>query len=143
MMRKTREEEHGTMLTRLTLGICGGIGVSLLVSLAVLGVLAAAISNGLLGAAGGLRIALLSGFLGCLTGSACAIRHCGARSLLVALAVGAGSFLLWLTAGVALFQTGGIDRQGGGILCAALCGSAAAHILFGGRRKKKRRKSVK
>lgn len=142
-MRKTREEEHGTMLTKLTLGICGGIGVSLMVCLGTLGVLALAISSGLLGASEGLRPVLLACFVGSLSGSACAIRHCGARALLVALAVGGGSFLLYLTAGVALFQTGGIDRQGGGILCAALCGSAIAHILFGMRHKKKRRKIAK
>lgn len=142
-MRKNREEEHGTLLTKLTLGICGGIGVSLLVCLGALGALSLAISSGLIGASEGLRPVLLACFIGSLVGSACAIRHCGTRALLVALAVGTGSFLLYLTAGVALFQTGGIDRQGGGILCAALCGSAVAHILFGTRRKKKHRKVVK
>lgn len=144
-MKKTRENEHGAQLTRFAIGICSGIGISLVVSIGILGAAAMAISNGMLDGSDELRLAIAAGFAGAMAGALWAIRKCGARGLLVGLAVGAGAFLIFLTAGIALFGAGSIEQGNVGILCACLIGGAAAHILLnvGNQKRRKRRKNVK
>jgi len=144
-MKKTRENEHSTQLTRFAAGICGGIGIGLIVGLGILGVAAVAISGGVLSGSEELRLAIIAGFIGGLIGALWAIRKCRARGLLVGAAVGAGIFLIYLTAGIVLFGNGTMEQGGIGILCACLAGGAAAHILLnaGNQKRRKHRKNVK
>ena len=78
--------------------------------------------------------------IGGFSGGIFAVRHSGARALIVGLASGGVFFLLILTAGVLLFEDMSIEAGGLGLLSGALCGGAAAGILGTRPKKKKRRK---
>lgn len=77
--------------------------------------------------------------LGSLVGGIYAVRHVGARTLLVGLGVGIVLFLLLLTAGLLVYDDASVGNGGASILCACLCGGAIPGILARKPRKKKRR----
>ena len=137
-MRKT-EEDQGTRLVRAMTNILLGGVVALAVCLMFLFLCSIGISGGWLQEGLMYQMAVVSCVIGGFAGAMTAVRRCGARALIVGLAVGAVFFLLLLTVGVLLFESMSLEAGGLGLLCGGLCGGAAAGLM-GSKPKKKRRK---
>lgn len=142
-MRKN-EEEQGVKLVRYALDVLIGGAVALAVCLVFLLLASVGISAGWVGEKLMYQLTIAGCVLGCFAGGIMAVRRCGARSLLVGLAVGAVHFLLLLTIGLLFFDSMTPEAGGVGLLCGSLCGGVAAGLL-GGRpqRKRKTSKAVK
>lgn len=140
-MRKN-EEEQGAKLVRYALDILIGGAVALAVCLVFLLLASAGISVGWLGEKLMYQLTIAGCVLGCFAGGMLAVRRCGARSLLVGLAVGAVHFLLLLTIGLLFYDAMTPEAGGVGLLCGSLCGGVGAGLL-GGSRPQRRRKSGK
>lgn len=142
-MRKN-EEEQGVKLVLYAVDVLIGGAAALGVCLVFLLLASVGISAGWLGEKLMYQLTIAGCVLGCFAGGMIAVRRCGARGLLVGLAVGAVHFLLLLTIGLLFFDAMAPEAGGVGLLCGSLCGGAAAGLL-GARpqRKRKTNKAVK
>lgn len=137
-MRKNSDEDQGKKLIRYALGIVIGGVLALAVCLVLLLLASVGISLGWLGEENMYQITILGCVFGCFVGGLTAVRKCGARGLLVGLAVGGVYFLLLLTVGLLFFDTMTPEAGGIGLLCGSLCGGAAAGLLGGGQKRRKK-----
>lgn len=138
-MRKSSDEEQGKKLIRYALCIVIGGILGLAVCFVFLLLASVGISLGWLGDGSMYQLTILGCVLGCFVGGLAAVRKCGARGLLIGLAVGVVYFLLLLTIGLLLFDTMTPETGGIGLLCGSLCGGAAAGLL--GARPQRRKKT--
>ncbi len=139
-MRKN-EEEQGVKLVRYAVDVLIGGAAALGVCLVFLLLASVGISAGWLGEKLMYQLTIAGCVLGCFAGGMIAVRRCGARGLLVGLAVGAVHFLLLLTIGLLFFDAMAPEAGGVGLLCGSLCGGAAAGLL--GARPQRKRKTSK
>ncbi len=139
-MRKN-EEEQGVKLVCYAVDVLIGGAAALGVCLVFLLLASVGISAGWLGEKLMYQLTIAGCVLGCFAGGMIAVRRCGARGLLVGLAVGAVHFLLLLTIGLLFFDAMTPEAGGVGLLCGSLCGGAAAGLL--GARPQRKRKTSK
>ena len=138
-MRKT-EEDQGAKLVRAMTDVLLGGGLALVVCLVFLLICSVGISGGWVEEDLMYQLSVVGCVIGGFSGGIFAVRHSGARALIVGLASGGVFFLLILTAGVLLFEDMSIEAGGLGLLSGALCGGGAVGILGTRPKKKKRRK---
>lgn len=138
-MRKT-EEDQGTKMVRAMANVLLGGVLALAVCLVFLFACSIGISGGWLDEGLMYQLTVVGCVIGGFAGGMTAVRRCGSRALIVALAAGGVFFLLLLTVGLLLFEGMSLENGGLGLLCGALCGGAAAGILGGKPRKKRRKK---
>lgn len=129
-MRKN-EEDQSAKLIRYMVGVLLGGVVALAACFVLLLLASVGISSGRLAQEHMDQITIVACVVGSFLGAMTAIKRCGARTLIVGLAVGAVLFLLLLTGGVLLYHTTALEAGGIGILCGSLCGGAAAGVLLG------------
>lgn len=136
-MRKN-DEEQGRKLIRYALGTLIGGALGLAVCFVFLLLASVGISVGWLGEGSMYQLTILGCVFGCFAGGLVAVRKCGARGLLVGLAVGVVHFLLLMTIGLLFFDTMTPEAGGIGLLCGSLCGGATAGLLGARPQRKKK-----
>jgi len=140
-MRKSEEAQGKNLVFYTAWVILGGVA-ALIVCLIILLVASVCIAKGMLREEYMHQIALVACVLGGIFGGHMAVKHCGARNLLVGVAAGLILFLILLTVGM---LSGMLTDGGGGTIgtfFSCLCGGAVAGLLGskGVKSKKKRRK---
>ena len=138
-MRKP-EEDQGAKLVRAMTDVLLGGGLALVVCLVFLLICSVGISGGWVEEDLMYQLSVVGCVIGGFSGGIFAVRHSGARALIVGLASGGVFVLLVLPAGLLRSEDTSIDARELGLLSGALCGGGAAGILGTRPKKKKRRK---
>lgn len=137
MQKQKSEEEQGMVLLRYGKAVLVGGMAAFVTCLILLLLTAVGISRGVLGAESQEHAVVISCVAGSFLGGLIAVRQCPRRGLFVGLTVGIVLLLLQLTLGVLSYDSLSLEKNGPGILCAAIFGGAAAGLLGrGGKRGK-------
>lgn len=136
--KETRKEGINAPWIEVMCRYLRGVGLALVVTLAVLLACAGAMSAGWLGEKLMGRCILVSCLLGGLLGGV-VVSYGQRRALIQGVGTGALLFLVLMALGAIGYESFSVTNGGAGVLCACLCGGAIAGMLGRKRGKKRRR----